>query len=258
MNVLASRIGRMMLGVVLIAGSTALAQAQEAAQPAANAAAEPAPALPRKLTESGPKVDQLRSAVLEVVTEQQRKDVEELFALAQERIAALMKQAQEDKQVRREVAARVLEITEDLREGIREILTDEQSDILKNGPARATTLPTLPAKTPDRIQQNLAKLNLSEEQKARLRTVQAEIRVKFAQLRTESRQDKQAMRQKLPELMQETRTKLGEILKPEQMVKLRQLMREEGVDEKQTLRGWLRDERGAAAGVKARPQNAKQ
>ena len=71
----------------------------------------------------------------------------------------------------------------------------------------------------DRLNEALAKLDLTDEQKEKIQKAQAEIGEKIRKVRQDLQGDRDAMQQNMRELMQESRQRLAEILTPEQQQK---------------------------------------
>jgi Spy/CpxP family protein refolding chaperone len=80
----------------------------------------------------------------------------------------------------------------------------------------------------DRLRDGLQKLELSDEQKQKIKTVFDDMRPKFQQVREQAQGDMQAAREKSRELVGELQNKLRTILTPEQQEKLRSIMRPPG------------------------------
>lgn len=76
----------------------------------------------------------------------------------------------------------------------------------------------------ERLQENLQKLDLTEEQQAKVKALFEELKVKGDELRGQAQSDVGGAREGLRSLMEETRGKLREILTPEQAGKLIGLM----------------------------------
>lgn len=173
------------------------------------------------------RLEQLRLAVLRLATEDQKKQIEELFALAQAKIEALRKEAETDRTKRRQLMDKLVQIQQELRDDLGKVLTPEQREKLRQlGERRADRDPL--GLLGERLQENLDKLQLSDEQKEKIGKLREEMGEKVRKLREEARQDREQMRQRMPELVQEMRTKLMEILTPDQQKTLRDAMREGG------------------------------
>src|SRR5439155_19875522 len=77
----------------------------------------------------------------------------------------------------------------------------------------------------ERLRENLAKLDLSDEQKTKIKSVLDDVKAKGEELRKQAANATEDMRDKFRDLMQETRGKVEDILTPEQQDKLREMFR---------------------------------
>jgi peroxiredoxin len=80
----------------------------------------------------------------------------------------------------------------------------------------------------ERLRENLAKLDLSDEQKAKVKTLLEEVKTKGEELRAQMQNGADDVRDKFRTLMEETRKKLSSILTEEQRTKLMDLMGQDG------------------------------
>jgi protein CpxP len=118
-------------------------------------------------------------------------------------------------------------VLEGTREKVAAVLTDAQKgefqkkmDELRQG-ARAQAGGGI-----DRLRESLSKLDLSDDQRAKIKDMFEEVRAKAQQAREEADGKMDEMREKMQPIMQETRDKLKEILSKEQQEKLREMMAE--------------------------------
>ena len=103
----------------------------------------------------------------------------------------------------------------------------------------------------DRLKENLAKLDLTDEQKTKIKDVFEDIKPKAEALRQQVQSGSDEAREKVRDLFQETRRKLGEILTPEQRQKLMESMRPPGGEGR-----FDRERRGPAATTRAATQGS--
>lgn len=175
-----------------------------------------------------------RKAVLEMATEEQKPKIEAVFAEALKKAQALKEELDQNPENRREFGRKMMQINTELREQLAQILTDEQKAKLEQAfPGRPGDGPG-PGAGPgpggpiaimgQRLEENLAKLDLNQQQKEQIRKLQEDLRQQLEKVRQETPGDRQAMQAKARELMSQMRPKLREILTPEQAQKLRELM----------------------------------
>lgn len=155
------------------------------------------------------------------LTDEQKKKVDEIYASGAE---DLKKLRDLDPQERR---PKMMELMTGLREKVAAVLTDEQKKKFaemgpggRGGPGGAGGVGA-------RLEESLQKLDLTAEQKAKIKPVVEDVKKKFEELRSQiagGGGDRQAMREKVMALLEETRDKLKEILTPEQATKLKELM----------------------------------
>ena len=146
------------------------------------------------------------------LTDDQKKTIDAAYENAKEEIK---KVAKSDPQERRQALTKAMT---DLREKVGGVLTDEQK--AKLGQLRAGAGDQV-----ERLRGALEKLDLTSEQKEKLKPVLEDAKKKFTELREQLQGgDRAAMREKLKTLMDETRDKLKEILTSEQAEKLKTAM----------------------------------
>ena len=226
------QIPKLMAAMVLVAAATAMAQ--PASRPAGQGERPGMPLLERA-----------RNALNDLhLSDEQKTKVDEIFAKAKEKAESLRQEVQGlDPQERMQ---RVQEFAKGVKDQVAGVLNDDQRAMLdkKFDEARqnmrnrfgATTGPTsrpggaggMGPGMLDRLRDGLAKLELSDEQKAKVKQVFDDVRVKFADLREQLQKGSQEAREKVRDLMMDTRQKLGDILTPEQKEKLRSFMQTAG------------------------------
>ncbi|HZS49697.1 MAG TPA: deiodinase-like protein [Bryobacterales bacterium] len=121
---------------------------------------------------------------------------------------------------------------------------DQIVELLDDGQKEQFQQKTAPGGPLMALRQNLQKLDLSDEQKQKVRDLMMEMQGKARDLR-ESAGNPDEMREKMQGLQEELRDRLKEILTPEQQQKLRDLMGEQGNNEGRPAK------RGAKAGAAA-------
>src|SRR5262249_21749346 len=75
-----------------------------------------------------------------------------------------------------------------------------------------------------RIRSAVEKLDLSDEQREKIKSIQQKIREQAGAIRAEAQGNAQAIREKMQDLASQLRAKLRDVLTPEQQQKLRELM----------------------------------
>ena len=188
----------------------------------------------------------------------QREQVNKLFKQASDDITNaapdLQNASQEDK------AAKYREIMTDLREQVAGVLTDDQKQELQQKMQSArqrsqTTATTAPTSVPtvasaprpqsdaprpgrgqqpmQRLRGALAQLDLSDDEKSKTDKVLDDLAAQLKQMRESMRSgngDRAEFRTKIVSLLQDTRTKLSDILTPDQQQKLRSLLQQQPTD----------------------------
>ena len=157
------------------------------------------------------------------LTDEQKTKVKSIFDDAKQELGAMRSELQGMAPPdRRE---KVMAFITSVREKIAGVLTDEQkAEFQKKMDALRQNAGGGPGAMIERLRDSLQKLDLSEEQRAKIKDVMEGARAKFQQLREEAQNDAAQMRDKGRELMQDTRQQLRGILTPEQQQKLRELM----------------------------------
>lgn len=150
------------------------------------------------------------------LTDDQKKKLDDLYAAASE---DLKKADAGDRQA-------IVKVMSDFREKIAGVLTDEQKAKMPQrgqGGAGGPGAGGGPrGNMADRLQAALDKVDLSSDQKEKVKPIIDDVRKKFEELRSQLQGgDRAAMREKFTALMNDTRDKLKEILTPEQGEKLR-------------------------------------
>lgn len=181
------------------------------------------------------RVGLLEKAALEIVTPEQKPKAEATFKSAKEQLDPIKAALQKNEEERRELLAKLTEITDALGNDVNDLLDQDQKAILKdklattNGDGRdgrdgrgpggfsgfgGGNIVQRIAETPD--------INLTPEQKDKLAALQKDNDAKLATARQAAGGDRQAAAEQFRTTMQQTRTKVNEILTPEQQQKLNQ------------------------------------
>ena len=163
------------------------------------------------------RLEQMRTRVMEILNEEKKTKAEPLFAKAKEALEDAQKELQKPDAPRREIMEKVMKTFSDLRTQLEAMLTEEQKQKLRE------SMPMM-AGPFERIRDAAAKLDLSAEQKEKIEKVLSDARDKLAKLRENPQANREAMRS----LFQEVRTKIGEILTPEQREKIREVLEPRG------------------------------
>ena len=148
------------------------------------------------------------------LTADQKKKLDEIYATAE---ADLKKAGDGDRQA-------LATAMTDIREKVAAVLTDEQKAKFQAARAAGGAGGAGGAITNvvDRLEKSLEKLDLTADQKTKVKPVLEDARKKFEELRSQLQSgDRAAMREKFKTAMDDTRDKLKEILTPEQAEKLK-------------------------------------
>jgi Spy/CpxP family protein refolding chaperone len=167
------------------------------------------------------------------LTDEQKTKVEAALKTAAEEFKTLRDDDTIDPRDRR---TRAEEILGTMRKDVSGALTEEQRQTLRKkmnelrppgGQRRGGEGPsptTRPGPLGERLRQNLAKLDLSHDQKKKVETVLADAKKQGEELRDGLMSGDEQAREKMGEIMMEVRREIGEILTQEQRDKLMDLM----------------------------------
>lgn len=145
------------------------------------------------------------------LTADQKKKLDEIYATAE---ADLKKAGDGDRQA-------LATAMTDIREKVAAVLTDEQKAKFQAARAAGGAGGAI-TNVVDRLEKSLEKLDLTADQKTKVKPVLEDARKKFEELRSQLQSgDRAAMREKFKTAMDDTRDKLKEILTPEQAEKLK-------------------------------------
>ena len=156
------------------------------------------------------------------LNDEQKAKVEQLVTSGRENIRKLIEQAKADGKPESREAVRAA--IEKLRQDVLAVLSDEQKAKLKEmiEKNRPTTRPGTGAMA-DRFKANLAKLDLSEQQKESIEKVAADTKAKVDAILQEAGGKTQGLREKIQPVLEAAREQIKSILTPEQFEKLKQL-----------------------------------
>lgn len=169
-------------------------------------------------------IERLKTNVLSLdLTPEQKTQVEAIFKTAADDVATARREG-EGKEPR-ERADAVRGALQGLREKVAGVLSEEQMTALREKMQQAVRTA---GNAGGRMREALAQLELSDEQKEKVRALTSEMQPKLEAARAEAQQAGEQARGKLRDLMRENRQKLMEILTPEQREKLRELLPEGG------------------------------
>lgn len=163
------------------------------------------------------------------LSDEQKEKVSEIFDKAREDARSMRQDlANVSPQERGD---RIREFVSSLREKIGGVLTDEQKKEFqqKMQELRGGAAGGAGGGMVDRLRDSLQKLDLSDEQRAKIKDLFEEVQSKVQQAREEADGQADQMREKIRPIAQDAREKLQSILTADQQKKLRELMgREEG------------------------------
>ena len=190
----------------------------------ANDAPKPTPPAAGQSNPGGPKqfLSTMRERLNELnLTQGQKPKVDALFAKANEGLKKLLEDASGDPQERQQKGR---ELFNTLREQVGTLLDDTQKakakEIFSKGRGGGN------GNAMEALKGNLQKLDLSDAQKERVKTMMDDMKKKFEELRAEGsapNADRAAITEKLQAASQDIKTKLMDILTDEQAMKLKEL-----------------------------------
>lgn len=194
--------------------------------PASRAADEPKPAA---ATDAGDRVaNLLKSARAKLdelnPTAEQKTKFDEIFANAETDLKKTFADAASlQPEERRQ---KMQEFMSALKDKIAATLTPEQKtkfDQMQFGLAAGGNRGQLG----ERLKETLEKLDLTDDQKAKVKPIMEDARKKMEELRAEAQSgDRAKVREKAMEVMQDVRTKLQDVLTPDQQQKFREMMQQ--------------------------------
>jgi Spy/CpxP family protein refolding chaperone/peroxiredoxin len=175
-------------------------------------------------------LDRAREMVDELkLSEDQKKKVADVFDKAKDQFKSMRQEL--ENVAPRDRMERMREFFGSVREDVASVLTDEQKhefqkkmDGLRDRMREAGG----PGGIPDRLRDNLQKLDLSDEQKAKIKDLFEDVQAKMQAIRQEHQGEMEQARDKVREVFEGTREKLNGILTESQRNKLRELMGAQG------------------------------
>ncbi len=187
----------------------------------------------------------------------QKEKVSSIFDKAKEELKSMRDEVMEMEPGPR--IEKIRGVLEGTREKVAAVLTDAQKgefakkmDGLRQG-AQAQAGGGI-----DRLRDSLTKLDLSDEQKSKIKNMFEEVRAKAQQIREEADGQMDQMREKMQPVIQETREKLQGILSKAQQQKLKELMAEhDGPATRPTNKGGDSGSKGRGQGSERRAAPAK-
>ncbi len=176
------------------------------------------------------------------LTADQKPKVDSMFAKASDDMKTTMATAREQGTDRREVGEKIRSIMNDLRDGLKAILTENQAQSLQQQlPGQSQANGGGPGQLLQRITSAFEKLNLSDDQKKQVSDVLRTTRDHIAKVRGEATTGSEDARGKFRAAIEESRQKLENILTADQKEEFRKIMAE-------------REQRGQAKGPATAPQ----
>jgi Spy/CpxP family protein refolding chaperone/peroxiredoxin len=234
--------------IVIALAMTSLVQAQATSRPTR--------------TEAPASFPRFRSAISNLkLSDEQTKKIDDIFDRESEDIRAMSADLREMKPADRQ--AKFKEFFNDLRDDISQVLTSEQKEkfdsALQSLPGlgdRPRGATTKPGGAPGagragergfgpRAREALQQLNLTEEQKTKIKKIFEDAGEKYRQIASTSERGSEEMRSKMRELMENTRDAVKDVLTPEQMEKFTAAMRGDGAPQTQprSIEGKMKDEK---------------
>ena len=174
------------------------------------------------------RIEATQKAVTELATDQQKPKFEEMFKKLGDELTPLKDRLAKLEAEKKEIEDKINQLAAAERNDINDLLTEEQKAQLRdklvvlNGGGGAGGGGMMGGRV-QAILQN-ADLKLTDEQKTKLTALSTDMQAKFAKLRETSGGDRQAMGEAMRTAFQDMQTQLKDILTPEQMTKVQQLM----------------------------------
>ena len=168
-----------------------------------------------------PVLDRLHDAVNELkLTDEQKEKVDKSFKNAKTEMAKLRDDAGGDRQA---MTQKYRGVIDKVREEVSAVLTEEQREQLK-GKIQKALQQGGAGDQGGRMKEVLAKLDLSEEQKEKVKGVMEETQKQMQELRGKGAAGGDEVREKYRTLLQESREKVSKLLTEEQQAKFKELM----------------------------------
>jgi Spy/CpxP family protein refolding chaperone len=158
------------------------------------------------------------------LTANQQSQVDKIIADAREQAEALRADARTNKTPPAERAQGMQALTKETQQKILQVLTPEQKQKVREQMAQQNGGPGMAVL--QRIQKVAAELNLTDDQRAKLQAIMADVREQVQSIRDKSQGDRQAAMQELQTLLRDSREKIMQLLTPEQSQKLAELLKD--------------------------------
>jgi Spy/CpxP family protein refolding chaperone len=176
-------------------------------------------------TQQFPLLKRFRSVVDELkLSDDQKAKVDKAFEEAQSQIKKVRDSAESGDQ--QATAQKLREAYTTLRENVSAALTDEQKEQFKEKLQSMFRAGGAGGGDITRLRSALEKLNLSDDQKTKVKELLEDTQTKAKDLREKAQGGDQDARDKLRTLVQDARQKLGDILTKDEMEKLKELMQQ--------------------------------
>jgi Spy/CpxP family protein refolding chaperone len=167
-----------------------------------------------------PMLDRYKAAVEELkLSDEQKGKVEGYFADAKSQMTKIREDSAGDRQ---EAMKKSREVVDKLRENVASVLTDDQKEQLK---AKMKSVFQGGAEGGGRLKATLDKLNLSDDQKTKIKDIMEDLATKAKAIREGGGE---GAREKMGELMKDTREKIMNVLTDDQKEKFKELSQEAG------------------------------
>lgn len=161
------------------------------------------------------------------LTADQKPKVEAMFAKASDDMKTTLASAREQGTDRREVGQKIRSIMNDLRDGLKTILTEDQVQALQQQlPGQSQANGGGPGQLLQRITSAFDKLNLSDDQKKQVEDVLKATRDQIEKIRGQATSGTDDTRGKFRAAIEEARQKLENILTPDQKEKFGKIQEE--------------------------------
>jgi Spy/CpxP family protein refolding chaperone len=167
-----------------------------------------------------PMLDRMRTMVDELkLSDDQKGKVDGYFDEARTQLKKLREDASGDRQA---MMPKYREVFEKLRENVASVLTDDQKEQMKT---KVQALLQRGGDAGARLRETLDKLNLTDDQKEKVHAILEDVQKKAKDIR-EAGGD--GAREKMGELMKDTRAKIADILTDDQKEKFKELAAQAG------------------------------
>jgi len=172
-------------------------------------------------------LEKMRQTSLEIAADQQKGSIEGIFKQAAAHVRHAQEQLEKLEAQRRQHMEQLRKDLEKLRGQLLEVLTEEQREKLREKAGQFGVILSggRSAGPAQRLEEAIERLNLSEQQRDRLRKVRREAQERLEQVRQKFQNDQQGMAEATRQLMREIREEVEELLTPQQRQELREMLR---------------------------------